>query len=322
LQVAKAGTVGDIVVVDPAVVPSRPVEPNRPLVVLVGLALGLFLGVGAAFGRRALRQGIEDPEVLDERLGLPVFAVLPHSEMQRRMDRRRAAGQPGTSNLLAAIEKDDQTVEALRSLRTALRLALPNGGKGVICMTSLSPNEGKSFVASNLGYLFAQGGLRVLIVDADLRRGHLHRGFGWTRGRGLSELMRGEISIEEAVRETPLQGLHLMTTGALPADAATLLVHCDIGDLLDRLRASYDLVVMDVPPVLAVSDAYIIARHATVNILLLKHGLHGLGQVRLVLKQFARQGIKVDGSVLNDVSAAAQRYAYRGYGYQYTYRYK
>jgi len=322
LQIAQASTVGGVVIVDPAIVPRAPVLPNRPLDVLVGLVVGLLLGVLAAFVRRLLRHGIEDPEVLDERLGLPVYAVLAHSGRQRRLDRSRPSIAAGVAHLLAAQDEGGETIEGLRSLRTALQLALPASGPRILVIGSLSPAEGKSFVASNLAYLFAQGGLRVLLVDGDLRRGHLHRVFGWPRGKGFAELLRGEAPLEELARATQLEELHVMTTGALPVDAANVLVNADVGALMNRLGALYDLVVVDVPPVLAVSDAFMISRHATLNLLLLKHALHSLRQVRLAQKRFTRHGIKLSGCVMNDVSAAAQRYAYREYGYQYQYRYK
>ena len=324
LQVAKAGAVGDVAIVDPAVVPSDPVAPNKPLDAVVGLFLGALLGVMAAFGRRAVRQGIEDPELLDERLGLPVFAVLAHSAIERRLSRRRTEGQTGTYGLLAArlSDQEDLTMEGLRSLRTALQLALPNAAKRVLCVTSLGPGEGKSFVSSNLAYLFAVSGLRVLLVDADLRRGHLHRAFGWPRGNGLADVLEEKIPIEAATQKTQLEKLDVMTTGTRPADAASLLVNVDLGGLLNKLASRYELVIVDVPPLLAVSDAFVIARHGSLNVLLIKHGLHSLRQVRLVLRRLARHDIKLAGCILNDVSSAAQRYAYREFGYQYQYRYK
>jgi tyrosine-protein kinase Etk/Wzc len=322
LLIARASTIGDVVIVDPALRPSKPIFSSW-LITAAGLPLGLLFGVLAAFGVRMLRHGIENPEEIDERLGLQVYAVLPHCIAQRRLERRRNAGvADGSNTILAAIETADQTTEALRSLRTALQLAFPRERPHILCITSLGPGEGKSFLASNLGYLFAQGGLRVLLVDADLRRGHLHRSLGWGRGKGLSEVLGGELAIEGATKATQLGKLDVMTTGALPDDAANLLAQSDVGALLDRLGSLYDLVIMDVPPVLAVGDAYMIARHATLNLLVLKYGLHSINQVRFVLKRFAHQGIPVSGCVLNDVSVGAQRYAYRGYGYQYQYTYK
>jgi tyrosine-protein kinase Etk/Wzc len=187
---------------------------------------------------------------------------------------------------------------------------------------SLGPSEGKSFISGNLGYLIAQGGQRVLLMDADLRRGHQHKSFGRARGKGLADILRGDIKLEQAIQTTMLDGLHFISTGVLPDDPASLLGHGNIGGVLAALGSMYDVVVVDAPPVLAVSDAFIVAKHCTLNLLIVKHGLHSVSQVRFAMRRFERQGIKLDGGVLNDISSAAQRYAYLGYGYQYQYQYK
>lgn len=322
LQIAKAGTVGDVVIVDQAVPPSFPTAPNKPLDAAIGLFLGAVLGVLAAFARRAVRQGIDDPEALDEQLGIPVLAVLAHSPKQRRLIRSRKTAPASLEGLLSAQSADDQTVEGLRSLRTALNLALPKSGRRILAVMSLGPGEGKSFISGNLAYLFAQNGARVLLIDADLRRGRVHGMFGWERGKGMTDVLRGELAVDAAIRKTQLETLDVITTGTLPDDPGHLLTGADIGNLLNRASSGYDLVVVDVPPVLAVGDAFVIGRHTTLNLLLLKHGLHSLRQVRLIVKRFARHDIGLAGFVLNDVSAAAQRYAFREYGYQYQYQYK
>lgn len=323
LQIAQAGAIGDVVVVDPATVPVDPVRPNKPLVLGLMLVLGLFLGAGAAFARRALNNGIEDPDVLDTVLGLPVYAVIAHSKNQERMERDPSLLSGDTAPLLAAQEKvSDATIEGLKSLRTALQLAMPKSGPNVLCLSSLGPSEGKSFIASNLSYLFVQSGLKVLLLDADMRRGHLHKVFGLPRGPGLSELLAGNITQEQAIKPTGIDGLDIISTGALPPDAANLLLNADISTLVDHVNKLYDVVIVDVPPVLAVSDAYMITRHATINLLLLKYGLHSERQVQMVQRQFARHGIELLGSIFNDVTSASQRYAYYQYGYKYQYHYK
>ena len=320
LQVAQAGAVGDVVIVDPASLPTRPVFPNRPLIMGLSLVFGLILGVGTAIGRRVLFEGIEDPEVLDRLLDLPVNAVIPHSERQERLERNRLALLPGEPPLLAAQGfSDDATSESLRSLRTSLQLILPKAGANILCLTSLGPSEGKSFIASNLSYLFSQAGLRVLLVDADLRRGHLHKAFGLVREPGLAEALTGKVPVEELIHQIGDLSLSVLTTGTLPDDAANLLLASDLAPIMEKLSVLYDLVIVEVPPVLAVSDAFVLARHATLCLLVLKHGLHSERRVELAQKRLKRHNIVLAGSVLNDVSVAAQRYAYRHYGYHYHY---
>ena len=319
---AQAGAVGDVVIVDTANLPTKPVFPNRLLVVASSLMLGLFLGLGTAIGRRTFFEGIEDPEVLDRVLGLPVHAVIPHSERQGRIERGRLALVPGEPQLLVAQGfSDDAASEGLRSLRTSLQLILPKGGPHILCLTSLGPGEGKSFIASNLSYLFSQSGQRVLLVDADLRRGHLHKVFGLERGRGLAEALMGKAAVEDLIHNVGSLSLAVLTTGTLPDDAADLLLASDLAPVMAKLGALYDLVIVEVPPILAVSDAFVLARHATLCLLLLKYGQHSERQVELAQKRFERHNIVLAGSVLNDVSLAAQRYAYHQYGYRYHYQY-
>lgn len=181
--------------------------------------------------------------------------------------------------------------------------------------------RGQEFIASNLSYLFSQGGQRVLLVDADLRRGHLHKVFGLERGQGLAEVLTGKVPVEDLIHKVGDLSLSVLTTGTLPDDPAELLLACDLAPVMARLSALYDLVIVDVPPILAVSDAFVLARHATHCLLLLKYGLHSERQVELVQKRFERHNVVLAGSVLNDVSVAAQRYAYHQYGYQYHYQY-
>lgn len=321
LQIAQMGAVGDVTIVDAAIVPSQAILPNRRMDALTGLIVGLLLGIFAAYVRRALRHGVEDPEVIEERLGLPVYSALLHSRRQRRLERARTVG-PDTLRLLAADEDDDRTLEGLRSLRTSLQLTLPEKGPRILTVSSLGPGEGKTFVASNLAYLFALGGWRVLLVDADLRRGHLHRLFGWKRECGLTDLLEEHAPPVWPVRDTGVENFYAMTTGRIPRDATNLLTKGRISELLTRLGGVYDLVIVDVPPLLAVGDALVTARCATTNLLLLKYGTHSLHQIRLAMKRFDRHGIELLGCVLNDVPAAARRYAYREYGYRYQYRYK
>lgn len=321
LQVAKAGTVGDVVVVDPAIPPFQPVSPKKSLDAALSMLLGIVLGLGAAFGRRALRQAVDDPEIIEERLSLPVHAVLMHSSAQKRID-RAGVGNPASPALLSVQKPEDPTVEGLRSLRTSLHLLAQARNREILCVTSLSPHEGKSFVSSNLACLFAQSGLRVLLIDADLRRGHIHKLFGQTRGTGFAQLLKGESTLAQTTKSTAVEHLDLLPTGALPRDAGELLANGRVGGVLSEISQRYELVVLDAPPIMAVGDAFIIGRHCSQNLLVVKYGTHSLRQLRVGLRNFVRHNIEIRSCVLNSVDQAAQRYAYHRYGYRYSYGYK
>lgn len=321
LQIAQAGAVGDAVIVDPATVPHMPVSPVHSKDLAVALLIGLFLGVGTAYGRRILYRGIDDPDMFETRLGLPVYAVVPHSKVEQRLGQSGQMTGPGVRLFSNSVDADDATLETLKSLRTAIQIALPKNRPRVICISSLGPEEGKSFISSNIGYLLSQSLGKTLLVDADLRRGHLNRFFGVPRIAGFADVLAGNIGLAAAIRTTPVPELDLVTTGVLPDDAATLLAKADLEPIIDELANRYELVVIDVPPVLAVSDVFSIAKHASLHLLLVRYGLHSVQQVQLILRRFERAGIKVDGAILNDVSTSAARYAYHQYGYSYQYKY-
>lgn len=325
LQVAEAGTVGDVRIVDYAAVPTEPVAPQPFRIAGASLLAGLFLGVIAAALRRALRQSIDDPETVETELGIPVLAVIPTSSEEQKLGRavkQHAATGDSELNLLAAIASDTPAMEGLRSFRVSLQFRLASCVHPVLCITSPGPSEGKSFLSSNLAYLYAEAGKRVAVVDTDLRRGHLHRRFGRQRAPGLSEYLLGQAPIERCVRPTVHPNLHLVTTGTLVPNSVEMLERKEFGAFIEELSASFDLVVLDTPPVLALTDTIVVAKHATHNLLLLRYGKHSLAQVRYTLRHYERGGVRVDGVVFNDMSESAGRRAYHYYGYQYSYKYK
>ena len=322
LQIAQAGAVGDAVVVEPAHVPAQPISPNHLLDLGRALLIGILLGVGAAYGRRMLHRGIEDPDMLETRLGLPVYAVIPHSKIQERLGRAKQQPQ-STVNLLAADpDAENATLETLKSLRTAIQIAMPKEGPRIVCVSSLGPEEGKSFVSSNIGYLLSQSMGKTLLIDGDMRRGHLHKSFSLARVPGLAEVLSGSMPVDSAIRKSGVDNLDLLPTGVLPDDAAALLARARVDLVLAELSNKYDLIVIDLPPVLAVGDAFSIAKYATLHLLLIRYGLHSERQIQLVQRRFERHGIDVHGAILNNVTASAARYAYHQYGYSYNYQYK
>lgn len=325
LQVAEAGTVGDVRIVDYAAVPTEPVAPQPLRIAGASLLAGLFLGIFAAVVRKALRQGIDDPETVETQLGMSVLAVIPSSAEEQKLSRaakQHAAAGSGDLNLLAAIMPESSAVEGLRSFRVSLQFTLASCPHPVLCITSPGPEEGKSFLSSNLAYLYAEAGKRVVVVDTDLRRGHLHRRFGYLRAPGLTEHLLGKATAAQCIRPTAHANLFLVTTGGLVPNSVELLERVEFARFMETLKAEFDLVVLDTPPVLALTDTIVVAKHATHNLLLLRYGKHSLAQVRYTLRRYERGGIRVDGAVFNDMSESAGRTAYHYYGYQYSYRYK
>lgn len=316
LRVVKEGTVGNVRILDAAVVGDRPVSPRRAAAVALSLLLGLALGVGLAFVRHALSSGVEDPELVERATGIGVHASIPHSQVLAEAS--RSAGH-GPAPLLARLDPKDLAVESLRSLRTSLQFGLLEASGNVVTIGGLAPGVGKSFVSANLAHLLGEAGKRVVLVDADLRRGHLHRYAGAERCPGLTEVLRGEVPLAEGLRSSGLVGVDYLATGGLPPNPAELLASDRFQRLVADLSSRYDLVLVDTPPILAVGDAAVVARHAAVNLLVLKAGKHPLRELAAGLRQLSRNGVRVSGIVMNDVPLHLGLGRRNAYHYQYRY---
>jgi len=323
LKVLKAGTVGNVRIIDPAVVPGQPVKPNKKLVLVLGFLLGLMGGVGAALVRKALDRGVEDADKIEAAVGIPVYATITHSRKQDDLvaAARKKKSMPGEPSLLALADKEDLALESLRSLRTSLQFALMEAENNIVAISGPSPGIGKSFVAANLAVVLADGNKRILLIDADMRKGHLHEYFGMTRVSGLSGLISGEIPMEEAIHRTPHEKLDFMPCGIVPPNPSELLMNERFRENLHELAGRYDLLIVDTPPALAVTDGLIVARLAGTNFLVLKYGIHPMAEIQQAVKRYLQNKVRPQGIILNDIPLRTSRYGYGKYGYRYNYQY-
>ncbi|MBL8370316.1 MAG: polysaccharide biosynthesis tyrosine autokinase [Burkholderiaceae bacterium] len=319
LRLVREGKVGNVRVVDAAAVGSLPIAPQRGLILIVSAALGLMLGIGLAVLRNVLNPGIRDASEIERNSGLNVFATVPHSEAQGTLFeqiKRKAPGQ----HLLTLSLPNDPGVESLRSLRTALQFALLDAPNNIVLFTGPTPGIGKSFVSANFAAVLGATGKRVLLVDADLRKGYLNQYFGLDRAPGLSELVAGSCNDADALRVNVAPNVDLITTGQLPPNPAEVLTAGALSQLLLRLSAQYDLVLIDTPPVLAVADTQVVAAHAGTIFLVTKATVSSLGEVNESVKRLQQAGVQIKGVVFNDFKVDKRRYG--GYGYRYSrYRY-
>lgn len=300
LRITKAGTIGNVRVVDLALQPHAAVRPQKGLVLLISLFAGTFVGLLAVLVRRALHRGVSDPAVIERSFHLPTYATIPYAPAQRRLARQIQRGD-STQGILALIEPASPAIEAIRSLRTALHVSQTAGGSNIIMICGPSPALGKSFVAVNLAAAMAMAGRRVVLVDADMRRGHLHQFVGVGRDNGLSDFINGRCTAEQMIHPTPQANLFLVPTGAVPDNPSELLLRSSFDDAVRKLSQQFDTVIVDTAPVLAVADAFIAGRHAGTTLMVLKAGQHSVREIEDTLKRLRTSRVPVHGIVLNQV---------------------
>lgn len=319
LRVVKAGTVGNVHTLDDAPRPYRPVKPKKPMILALALVLGGMLGIVIVFVKRALFRGIEDADELERAIGLPTFASIPHSDRQAKQIRSRDS-KDGSLQPLALIDTRDVAVESIRSLRTAMQFALMEAANNIVVITGPSPGIGKSFISANLACALAEAGKRTLLIDGDMRRGSLHSYFGLRGNKnGLSNYISFGMEAAAVIHATTQEELFLLPRGTIPPNPAELLLSQRFEQLLKQLASEFDIVIVDSPPILAVTDAAIVGRHAATTFMVVRHGAHHMREVELSVKRLRQNGIYPQGFIFNDVPMRSKGY---GYGYHYQYQYQ
>lgn len=322
MSITKASTVGNVRILDDAVAQPGPVEPRKPVTVALFTLIGGFLSVAFVLVRSIFNRGVESAEQI-EALGLPVYATVPLSEDQQKLVRRfkrrnQKRGREVACGVLAQNSPDDTSVEALRGLRTSLHFAMLEAPNNRLMITGPSPNIGKSFISVNLGAVIAQGGQRVLVLDADMRKGHVHSAFNAASEGGLSEVLAGKCEPDEVIRPSPINGLSYVARGKAPPNPAELLMSDRFGRLLDALGEAYDLVIIDTPPVLAVTDAAVIGHQSGTTLLVARFGLNPPREIDVAIRRLEGSGVEVKGGILNAIERkAATSYGYGYYHYAY-----
>ena len=322
LRVVKAGTIGNVRVIDYAVLPNHPGGPNRTRIMLLALLLGAISAVAAAFARQALKYGVEDADLVEKQVNVPVYATILHSRRQDRLYKSLKAGKAELA-ILAVDQAYDPAIESLRNLQTALHFGMINVKNNCVMIAGPGPGVGKSFVSINLAAVLAGNGKKVLLIDGDLRRGHLHQYLGMERERGLSEFIRGDLPIDEVLHPTSVPGLTLIPTGTLPPNPAELLLHQNFSDCLNVLTPRYEHIIIDSPPILAVTDATIIGQMAGGALLVLKSGAHPMREIKLSIKRLQQAKVNLRGIIFNDIRIKTGNYGagrYNYYNYQYSYK--
>ncbi|WP_426595931.1 tyrosine-protein kinase Wzc [Pectobacterium brasiliense] len=326
LSINKASTVGNVRIVDNAVIQPKPVKPKKALIVLLAMILGGMASTAFVILKTLLHKGIESPEQLEE-LGINVYASVPLSEWQQKKDRallgnKSKKGNTRATDLLAVGNPADLAIEAIRSLRTSLHFAMMEAKNNVLMISGASPAIGKTFVSANLGAVIAQSGQRVLIVDCDMRKGYAHELMGVQGINGLSDILSGQITTEKSIRKTAIENMDFIARGQIPPNPSELLMHSRFSQFIDWASEHYDIVLLDTPPILAVTDAAIISRNAGTSLLVARFEVNTLKEIEVSVRRFEQNGTEIKGVILNAiVKRAASYYGYGNYNY-YTYDYK
>ena len=320
LSVVKAGTIGNVRIIDHAEIYFKPIKPKKAIIVAVSLIFGLLIGIAYVLVRAALHKGVENPDDIEE-LGLSVYASIPRSELQFSLA-DKLSGKKGGSHkellLLAEMNPADLAIEALRSLRTSLHFAMMEAKNNILMISGPAPGIGKSFVSTNFAAVYAKAGKKVLIIDADMRKGYLQRAFGLKWDQGLSDYLSGKMGVDEVVKSTRVEHLDVITRGQIPPNPSELLMHGRLKDLLSWASQRYDLVIVDTPPVLAVTDASIVGALAGTTLMVARFSQNTAKEIDVARNRFEQSGIEVKGVIFNAVEKKAS--SHYGYGYyNYTY---
>lgn len=317
LRIAKAGEIGNVRIVDTAVEPIEPIKPKKLQILILSIFLGGFLGTLLALLRNMLRSGVKDSTQIENELDLPVYATVPRSPVQE--SRIKLLKKKKNIPILAVKHSDDIAIESLRSMRTAIHFALSSAKNNIIMVSGPAPEVGKSFISTNLATILAQSQKRVLIIDADLRRGYLHKYFNHANQPGLADYLNGQTELSQVIKATEVSGLDVIARGKSPANPSELLSTTQFAAMLNQLSEQYDHILIDTPPILAVTDGIIISQHAGVNLVIARYAKTQMKELELTINRFEQAGVKVNGIILNDIQRSSAGY---GYGYNYSYAYK
>ncbi|NRQ10028.1 polysaccharide biosynthesis tyrosine autokinase [Aliiroseovarius sp. xm-v-208] len=314
LQVVRASTIGNIRVIDNALTERFAVAPRTKIIVMLAAVLGLITGVGAILVPRMLRRTVDGVEDL-ENLGLSVFASVGFSKLADQSSNKNK-----TMSILAVDRPTDLSVEALRSLRTSMHFGMIDAKSQSLAITSPAPGVGKTFICVNLAAVMAQAGTRVVVIDADLRRGVLRKYFNCPRDtNGLSEVLADDVKLEEVIRKGPIENLFYVTSGRYPPNPSELLMRPKFEQVIKQLSEQFDFVIVDAPPILAVTDPVILSKYVGATMIAARHKVTAAPELEAAIRIFEAGGGKFIGAILNGYKAEASGKG--GYYYYYNKRY-
>jgi capsular exopolysaccharide synthesis family protein len=325
-RITEAGKMPTVRIIDAAKPPQIPTRPNKQVNILVGIFLGLGLGIAISFALEFLDDTVKTPEDLDK-LQLPLLGSIPAVKIAEVARRLKQEGRPYSveeldrleSKLVTHFSPRSPVSEAYRSLRTNIQFLNHNPSKKVLMISSAATKEGKSTVLANLGVTVANTGARVLLVDADMRHPTLHDFLGVDATPGLSDILRGTITLDQAVRRTDVENLSIVTSGEHPANPSEIAASNAVKDLLDEARQKYDFVLVDSPPLMAVADGLVLASRVDGTLLVVASGFVSPQEVSHAISLLRNAGAPFLGVILNglDIKKIYGSYYYHFHYYHY-----
>ena len=321
MELVKAGLLGDVVALTDAT-PAIGVPLHKAFTILMGFLIGAFLASIAVIIKSAFTKTVESSDQLEDELRVPVQAVLPHSRKQKLLEKSHQKGLETFGSalsaplILAKQEPDDITIESLRSLRVSLHMMTSSSSQKVLAMMGSLTNVGKSFVSLNLSQVIADTGKRTILIDADIRKGHLHRSLHQPKTNGLSEFLEGKCSLEDILRHIH-DSLFFISCGTHTAHPIQLFQNQRFKDLIAKLKQEFDQVIIDTPPVIPVADSLLIAQYCDIKLFVVSAGKDTIDDVKQAFKKARTNGIEINSIVLNHRKSLVpygsryyQRYAY------------
>lgn len=327
LNISRSSAIGNVRIIDPAVTQPGPVKPHKVIIIMFGMLVGLMLSAGTVLVRSAFKRGITSSEQLEAQ-GMPLLATLPRSVWlwKKTHLRRRTLfashWKHRTSNVpfLPVDRPADIFVEAVRGLRTSLHFTMMNAVNRIVVISGPSQDCGKTLVSTSLASIAAQAGQRVLFIDADMRKGYVHNIFKLNNQHGLSSVLGGSVEWQDAIQRFEKGGFDVLTCGPQPSHPVELLMNERFQTVMSRIDKEYDIVIVDTPPVLAVTDALLVARAAATTLLVARFGKTSVKEIENCRKRLQQMGVQVEGAILNDIVKSAAFYYHSGYSH-YNYGY-
>ncbi|HAS1313173.1 TPA: polysaccharide biosynthesis tyrosine autokinase [Enterobacter bugandensis] len=327
LNISRSSAIGNVRIIDPAVTQPGPVKPHKVIIIVLGMLVGLMLSAGTVLVRSAFKRGITSSEQLEAQ-GMPLLATLPRSVWLWKKTHLRkrtlfaSHWKHRTSNVpfLPVDRPADIFVEAVRGLRTSLHFTMMNAVNRIVVISGPSQDCGKTLVSTSLASIAAQAGQRVLFIDADMRKGYVHNIFKLNNQHGLSSVLGGSIEWQDAIQRFEKGGFDVLTCGSQPSHPVELLMNERFQTVMSRIDKEYDIVIVDTPPVLAVTDALLVARAAATTLLVARFGKTSVKEIENCRKRLQQMGVQVEGAILNDIVKSAAFYYHSGYSH-YNYGY-